>query len=200
MNNYKKLYVILTLLFSPYLYAQTDFVVVDSLTKKELPFVHVFYNNTGDYTNNQGRFSLNKEEIKKIKVEYLGYKSKNIFTKNIKDTIYLKKENIKLSPVILQGEKKKIEILSNKKTRNFPSQPLSPKTTLYSVLIPKKEYQDRKLEEITLRFEKDHYSKSRKRYKRNNVSAILRIHIYNQENGNLKAAIYNSDIYEVKLF
>src|SRR5699024_7850700 len=199
MNIYKKFYVLLIILFSQQIFSQNDFIVIDSLTKKGLPFVGIYFENTGIYTDENGKFQMNSVNTDSLKVELLGYKSKNISIKTIQDTIYLEKENIKLPSITLQGNKKRIEIPSNKKTRDHSSFPLSPKTTLFSILLPKEKYQDKKLEEITLSFRKDYSTRIRKRYKKNNISAIVRIHIYNIKDEILKSDIYNSDVNEVKL-
>ena len=91
------------LFFSKNVFSQTETIkgiVIDSLTKKPLPFVNIIYNNQkqGLSANIDGSFQIKRSnKIKFLEFSYLGYKTKHLNIKELKSNKILK---IKLSEKI----------------------------------------------------------------------------------------------------
>ena len=83
--------------------------VLDSISKKPIPFVAVtFDDNNGLYTNQIGEFDLNVITKDTIVLYSLGYKQRTVSLKLLKDqTIYLVPINIALNEIVVSNKKKK---------------------------------------------------------------------------------------------
>lgn len=80
--------------------------IVDSIDKTPLAFVAVKYDKGSLYTNEKGWFNVDVIKGDTIELSLLGYKTKQIQTNKIKDTIYLSTELTQLDEVIVLNQDK----------------------------------------------------------------------------------------------
>ncbi|WP_439130761.1 carboxypeptidase-like regulatory domain-containing protein [Polaribacter sp.] len=87
-------------------YGQKKIYVIDSLTNKEIEYATIKFDkvNDGTYSNENGIFHL-PDNIKKIEISCLGYKTRKIVNLP-NDTIFLKPKEIQLDEIILKKNKK----------------------------------------------------------------------------------------------
>lgn len=191
----KKLLAILPFfLLSITLFAQKQVVIVDSVNLNPLTFAIVEYNEEGFYTREDGTFIIPPSLKDSLTIHLLGYEPKKFHISEIKDSIYLNPQNTILNPVIVNANKKVLDIPQDKRARDFASQPINPEKSIYSILKPKEISQDLAIQEISFQFQKALGFQRRKRLRSLEVQALIRIHIYNVKDGQLDKAIYNSDI------
>ncbi len=78
-------------------------IVIDSVTKKTIQYANVKYLKSlkGTFTDSLGVFKIDKNFVGRIKVSVLGYESKILISKNIKDSIKLWPKDIILDEVVI---------------------------------------------------------------------------------------------------
>lgn len=192
-----RIFLILMALIPLNSFAQNKITIVDSITKQALPYVAVLFNDDGLYTDENGQIKLPSKEVDAFLVKHLGYHPKKLIKSKAKDTIFLKPRDITLAPIVIDGNRKDIEISPGKKASGFGTFPLAPEISIYSILYPRDKHQDKSIKEITIQFGKAIPSKFRRKLRKSNTTALLRIHIYKIKNGKLEQTIYNSNLLEI---
>ncbi|AWH73535.1 hypothetical protein DCS32_05005 [Dokdonia sp. Dokd-P16] len=115
------------ILFSLNLYSQEKKVcILDSISKNPVSFSSIYYStsNRGSISDINGVVNIKTlDNSEKISISNLGYHTKDIFTNNINDTIYLNKKTEQLPEIILESTKNDLLGFSNsKKTKYLGSQ------------------------------------------------------------------------------
>jgi len=107
------LYIIFFLVYN--LNAQSNSVVIlDSSTLKPIPFVSInFLNGFGIYTDDKGRADVTND-ILKVEISHVDYLTSTIILNNNPTTIYLKKNVIELSEVVIEAKSTKKRIQRSK--------------------------------------------------------------------------------------
>jgi hypothetical protein len=81
--------------------AQSTVVVLDEETKVPIPYATIKYqDNLGTFTNEKGIFLLDKK-FDRLMIKSIGYKELNFDLKDIKDTLLMSVEPIKLDPIVI---------------------------------------------------------------------------------------------------
>lgn len=107
MNFYKFFLVFVFISFKTL--GQEQVVIVDTLTYKPIPYVHVYYANKskGTYSNKEGVFIVAINTNDTIHTSSVGYKNKSIAIKDMTDTLRLTRENVSLNEIIITHKPKK---------------------------------------------------------------------------------------------
>jgi hypothetical protein len=99
-------YVIALLFACTACFAQSKkFTIIDSETKKPVPYASVGFNGIGTFADADGAVTISDTLVKKIKVSSIGYKDKESVLDNIKDILTLDPEPIELKEVIIMVSK-----------------------------------------------------------------------------------------------
>lgn len=83
--------------------------IVDSITKKHIDYANIKYLNSkkGTFSDNLGIFDLNIKASEKVLISVLGYQSKTILVKEIKDTLSLNPKSIILDEILIKTNSNK---------------------------------------------------------------------------------------------
>lgn len=96
---------LVTLLNVTILRAQIPAILIDSLTEEPIIHANVRFEGTnkGTISNSEGIFYLETDlSVKRnIVITHIGYKSKNLYLSNIKDTVFLSPKTYKLNEVVV---------------------------------------------------------------------------------------------------
>jgi len=167
-------------------------VVVDSLTKKALPFVTFQADDSGFYSNEKGNFNL-PENNRKLQISMLGYKTKTISSEKINDTLFLVAEAEVLDNVILNQDRLKTVIIKpSKSTRCFGDFFLQQKREIITILKPSETISNAYIEKIILPFSKS-IGMQDDRMTRKEITAIVKINVYDVENEKPSKKKYSSN-------
>lgn len=154
--------------------AQT-YSILDSITKSPLPFVSILFNNSGKYSDENGRFALSDSTIKEVTIKYIGYKD-FIFKPTGKDEIILlKPKEIELAEVVIESGSKK-EIPFSKKSKNFSYFPLLETNELILQIIPDTDNSFRHIHSIKFSFDRNNTIS-----KAIDPEAIIRVNVYDSK-------------------
>jgi len=87
--------------------SQIKATVLDSTTKKPIPYVNVWVEgeNNGTSCDKTGSFTLDINTDKTITLSAVGYQKKNIKTIDITDLIYMKPQAIELNELVINKSK-----------------------------------------------------------------------------------------------
>ncbi|PHS62541.1 MAG: hypothetical protein COB12_10450 [Flavobacterium sp.] len=187
-NNF---YFIFLIFISYFNYAQ-NVIVFDSLNKYNIPYVAIQYEKNGLYTDEKGVFKLIEITSDSLFINHYGYNSLKLAKKNLKDTIYLKPIVQKLEEVLIKNKYKTIVIKQPKSTRFNGDFPISKKTEIISIVIPEKNIKNSIIKEISFKIKKLNKSEIPENIE-DKWSAVLRINIYNIENGLPVENIFSSE-------
>ena len=105
---------ILILIFAQTGFAQIRCVLLDVETNEPIDYANIWIENhdVGTFSNQYGFFSLvTNSTSEKIIITHVGYNTKHIFIKEIKDTIFLNPIILKLNTVIIAKKKNKKNII-----------------------------------------------------------------------------------------
>ena len=93
-------------------YSQEKAILLDNIKKQTISYATIYYpkSKKGHYTNNEGIFEFNKNNIDSIYISCLGYKTLKITTNLIKDTIFLNPDVIELDEIEISRKR----IIENK--------------------------------------------------------------------------------------
>ncbi len=165
------------LFFSSFCFSQNH-VIIDSITKKTIPYANIKIIGTekGFYSNDSGVFILKDHAKDSVQISCLGYKS--IFNKVslLKDTIFLTPEVKFLSEVsIHQKPPKSVIIGLKKKNMSFHA---GAHLQFGLIIKPIKEFEKSIIKKILIPISKSNFSKKR------DFESVLKINIYSCE-GNL---------------
>jgi hypothetical protein len=189
----KKTLILLLLLLYNNVYTQKKIFVIDSITKKILPFAELQIGNNIIYTNEKGFFIFNNKSKKNGIIHYLGYESRLVdFTKM--DTVLLKPKQYELDKIVLSSKKRelKINILHINK-KYFGSFPLTKGTEILTLITPKSNELVGKINKVSFKFDKISYNK--KLYAET-TNAFIRVNIYANDSSLTK--IFSSEPYRIK--
>ena len=132
----RNLFILLSLLYFSGTYAQTSLSeetklnqlkgsVLDSQSKDPLPYanIYVLHTTNGVISNEIGNFSLNIAGLKEsdtICFQYIGYKTKKVFFKQLQDssTIFLEEELFNLSETLIFGSIPNVKKIVKKVVEN----------------------------------------------------------------------------------
>ncbi|WP_445748601.1 carboxypeptidase-like regulatory domain-containing protein [Polaribacter sp.] len=106
----KYTYLIISLLYTSYIFSQEiTVVIVDNVTKETLPFcnINIPNKNWSQFSNAKGIFYLNNNKADSIQISHLGYKIFKTKISDIKDTIKLIPKLVLLDEIIISSNKKK---------------------------------------------------------------------------------------------
>lgn len=188
MKNY--LFLLLLLVFNNV--KSQNIVVIDSTSRKPIPFVNIqFSKNSGTYTNENGIFEINKNIKDTLRFSHISYNPYIIKASEIKDTIILSPNAILLKEVRITNGKKITKYLDfPKKNSSFSSFPVISKSEIVTLIIPNIENINSIISKLDFKFEK----KKLEEYK-NNLKTAFRINIYSSKNEKIKNKIYSSDVF-----
>ena len=163
---------IIFILFSFSAFSQT--LIVDSITKKPLPFATIKTSTGGFYAGENGIFKYSGDE--KLHISFLGYQDHNLEGRQLRDTIFMSPKTINLSEVIIS--KSTIKTIGLLKTSKYSaSLPISPNQEIITCAFPKEQITGSYLQKIIIPINKiKHYNKTDKLYK--NARAMFRLNIY----------------------
>ncbi len=185
--------VFLMLFFTINVLAQKELIILDSITKRALPFAEMLIDDKGVYSDENGVFNIVKNRIQKATVYYLGYE-KQLVDLTQTDTIFLKPKTIALDEIVLSSKKiEKNVAFSHVDKRYFGSSPLMHKLEIITTIIPKNKTIVGKLKTVSFKFDKIIYHKA---LYSNASKAFVRVNIY--QNDSLQTKIYASEPYELK--
>jgi hypothetical protein len=164
-----------------------DIIVLDCKTKKTLSYVTIFNikNKIGFYTNEKGSFSLADLKSDSLYISHISYKTLNLKTSEIKDTIFLNPNLEILDEInIISGKSKEKTIGYIKKTKTL-SWNIKEKTELATLINYKKKYKSAYIKKIYLPIGKLqlHLIDNKIKESYPNFKSIFRIHIYSNSNG-----------------
>lgn len=174
-------------------YSQSRLTVVDSLTNTPLPFVAVLMDTSGSYCNEYGQFNEEILDSKEFTFQLLGYKTRTIKKKHLKDTIKLIPDYTELKEVILNySSSKELWINPLNSPRNFTSWVLMPKTEIVTIIDPGIEMVSSKVQKIYCNFRKIK-EKKREWSELKNIKAVLRWNLYEVDKNKLLKKILSSE-------
>lgn len=131
-----------------------DIIIVDSITKKPIEFASVRIKNDGFYSDRKGRVRIDGIINDTISFFHLAYHTKNIFLNKIPDSVFLNPKIIELDEIILGAKTNILEIKPAKKSRNYGSWVLMPKSELISYLYPRSDFIGLPINKIVIPFER----------------------------------------------
>jgi len=167
---------IIFILFSFSAFSQT--LIVDSITKKPLPFATIKTKTGGFYAGENGIFKYSGDE--KLHISFLGYQDQNLEGGQLRDTVFMSPKTINLPEVIIS--KSTIKTIGLLKTSKYSaSLPISPNQEIITCAFPKEQITSSYLQKIIIPINKiKHYNKTDKLYK--NARAMFRLNIYTLQN------------------
>lgn len=108
-----KTYIITLFLFTSFFSnAQISGKVIDSITKKPIPYVNIWIENESEGTSSEedGSFKFSKDHTSKtIIFSAIGYETKKIARNSISETIELNSQEIMLDEIVINSNRKTIE-------------------------------------------------------------------------------------------
>lgn len=129
------------LFISTWSFSQIHGVVSDSLTKETLPFVNILVNSgpKGGITNIDGKFHIKADSFDSLRITFVGYNEKTLYSFKNGDTIYLSKSNSELKPIdILPGinpAHRIIKLASKNRKENNPNSNINYKLETYNKFL-----------------------------------------------------------------
>lgn len=108
----KQLFTISFLLISTFGFSQFKAVIINSETKKKVPYVNIWVENEniGATSNEEGEFELKIDSSKIILFSAIGFETKRINSDSIKNTLELKPLVTQLGEVVIVSERKSQEL------------------------------------------------------------------------------------------
>ena len=97
-------YIILSFFVSYYSFSQ-NFKAFDQNSKQPIPYVIVFIDSTGYYTNDKGEFNLKDKRFDSLTISHLNYYDLNIKYSELSDSLFLKPKLETLDEVIIMDYK-----------------------------------------------------------------------------------------------
>lgn len=169
-----------------------DIVVADAVDKTPIPFVTVKFNDTGLYTNEKGILRTDLTKTKSLELHHLGYKTLEINTGDIQDTILMHPQAALLNEVVINAKRENsIQLKPLKSNRSFGDTPIPQASEIFIVMHPKNDLLNFFVDEVTIPFRK------RNRWDRKDylegTRAFVRINIYEVKNNLPSTQIYSSD-------
>lgn len=167
---------ILLIAFFKIFIVNSQSIVVDSITKKPIPYATIqLAKNSGIYSDENGRFSINQLTIDTLLISHVAYKKKKIKFSVLTDSVFLqKKENI-IDEVVVYNKNCSFIVIGNKKKSNtflFIN-----KKTEITTLIKSNKIKSGILEKIHIPIGKKLPSK-----KHVDFVSLIRIHVYTVKN------------------
>ena len=164
-------------------------MIIDSISKKPIPFVNVQAGDEGLYSNNDGIANLSSlKKFHTISLTHIGYYDKQIKLNKVEDSILMSPRPIEIKEIVVSGQSKELLFQPLKKAGNFGSWVLSPKNELLTIIRPK-QTENRILRSVSFPF-----ANSNEKLRHNNhvEAAMVRINIYKVENNVPFTQIYSS--------
>ncbi len=177
------------------------FTIIDSETKKPVPYASVGFNGIGTFADADGAVTISDTLVKKIKVSSIGYKDKESVLDNIKDILTLDPEPIELKEVIIMVSKwikRKEDVTSPKKHQNVHSMFMSSVGLQYAFLVTA-EKKDAYLSKIVLplikiAFEAEGYPAV---FEKVPFYTLMKIEVLENNNGTPGEKLYDFEQYAV---
>jgi hypothetical protein len=164
----------------------TSKIIVDFETKKPIPYVaiEIIENGYGIYSNEDGKFILNIKNSESLRFSHLGYIPLIVKNKNLKDTLFLKKNVIDLDEIIILSGDLKVKKIGYIKKRKTLRWHIKPQTQLATLIKYKENLKKAYLKKIFIPISKDiPGSRSNKMLKTNvDFKSVFRIHVYENNN------------------
>ena len=112
----KQLLTITFLLLSTFGFSQFKAVIINSETKKKVPYVNIWVENEniGATSNEEGEFELKIDSSKIILFSAIGFETKRINSDSIKNTLELKPLVTQLGEVVIVSERQSQELIIGK--------------------------------------------------------------------------------------
>lgn len=162
-------YLIIIIFLSIKLSAQEkNVIVVDSITKKTIPYanIKVLNSNYGFYTNDYGSFSFsNKLNKDSISISCLGYKTLIMMISQVRDTIFIKPNTLELDEITISSKKQNLKSkkIGFKKINSgwFGTQNLQ----VGVIMKPNKKNTNTRIEKIIIPFRKKIYGRKKYDYR-----------------------------------
>ena len=183
-----RIFLIITLFFSIKTYCQNTMtsIIVDIETKRPISYagIEILENGTTIYSDGFGRFTIGLNDDEKLKISHIGYTPMHVTKKLIGDTIFLKKQTIKIDEVVVFSgsfKERTIGYIKKKKTLRWHIKQQTQLATLikYENKI-KKAYIKKILIPISkniTRFKGGKFVKTSPDFQ-----SVLRIHVYENKN------------------
>lgn len=167
--------------------------VVDSSTKKPIPYVTVkIGDNKGLYSNEEGKFIVSTSSFTFLHLNHMGYNDLSVELKKVKDTVFMKPRVIVLNEIVVKKSNKSPLILQpEKKARSYGNFPLMAQNELITLIIPDKKIVNSLIKEITFYFSNNN-EKIDELGEYNKIDAIARINIYKKAGDSVAEKIYSS--------
>ena len=136
-----------------------EIVIIDASSQNPIPFCSVdFLNNDGAFSNEQGIFLINLDQVNKVKVKHLSYEDTDPILLNTIDTIKLtpKITNLKVVEINRQLSSKYFSIGYTKR-KSFFSIALNPKTEFIVFIKPPEKLVNSTINAIEIPISKSNY-------------------------------------------
>ena len=121
----RKIIILLLIIIHFFSFGQIKGIVVDYKTKKTIPYVNIWIQNTiyGTSSNKNGYFEIEKEKNKTNYIIFsaVGYNEVKIKSTLLPDTIFLKHQITEIPEIIISANKVKKEQIIGKLKHQFPS-------------------------------------------------------------------------------
>lgn len=194
----KKEFFFFLLIYSIFNYSQNKITITDSISKEILPYAIITFNdNSSLYSNEKGSFIV-KNDISSFEISYMGYETKKITLKTLKDTIKLNRSIRILNEVIISTrvQKKKINFLKSPNT--FGNYVLKPESEIFTTVIPTFGIVDMVIDKVFFSFQKLKLARNKKKLK--DELAVIRINIYNLKNELPNELLFSSEAMKINAY
>ncbi len=169
-----------------------NILVLDSLNKKPIPFVNIFFGKgRGTYTNEHGYFNVDRTSKDTLLLSHVSYNSLQIKVSEIKDTIILSPNAVILKEIIISKGKKQTKFIDfPKRNSSYSSWPITSMSEIVTLITPNKKIEDSKILKLEFNFLKRKLNEIE-----NNLKTAFRINIYSSKDKEIEGSIYSSDVF-----
>jgi len=176
-----------------FVHGQQHFVY-DHFSNKPVSFELIRQSDTVYYTQKDGSFIAIPKKGDSISIDVNGYQPYANAIHKLNDTVFLYTNNsTKLKEVIVSA-KKRTSFIGYKKNKKTSNSLLRPKIEVISLFLPQSGYKNKIVQEVQIYFDNPSHPLLRKSTSlEEGEKAVLRMHIYSTNNGELPIAnIYSS--------
>lgn len=168
-------------------------IVLDSITKRPIPYVTVNTgNNTGLYSNEHGTFLIGLNDFTSLELSHVGYKTLYVQRGKVNDTLFMLPKTKVLQEILIKKNNTPDLILkAEKRAKNFSSLALIPQTELLTVIFPDKKIVNATIKDVVFTFannieKRDEYETYSK------INAVVRINVYDVEVNHPNIRVFSS--------
>jgi hypothetical protein len=169
-----------------------NILVLDSLNKKPVPFVNIFFGkDKGTYTNEHGYFNIDRKSKDTLLLSHVAYNSLQIKVSELKDTIILSPNAVILKEIIISKGKQQTKFIDfPKRNSSYSSWPITSMSEIVTLITPNKKNEDSKILKLEFNFLKRNLNEVE-----NNIKTAFRINIYSSKDKEIESSMYSSDVF-----